>query len=118
MKAKEKSWKAIPVAELWDVGVASFQGNRPTMEDTHIVKSSAQGEFIIPNLLAGICDGHGGVGCAKFVVEEIPKSFFEELGISFMENKQKEKNRKKSKEGETKRKKKVKVPQKEKEEKS
>lgn len=78
-KPKEKKpWKGVPTNELWDCGVASLQGTRPTMEDAHVVKLSVHGEFT-PALLAGICDGHGGASCSKFLVEEIPKSFFHEL---------------------------------------
>lgn len=58
------------------VGIASAQGVRPAMQDTHLatvlnVKISKEKTVDVP--LFAIFDGHGGEHCAKYLKEHLPK---------------------------------------------
>ena len=56
--------------------VAELQGKRPSMEDSHI-NSKLNGSREVR--IFGVCDGHGGSNCSKFLKENLAKFISSEL---------------------------------------
>jgi serine/threonine protein phosphatase PrpC len=59
------------IANYWDIGEYSLQGNRPVNEDVLFVEEAFVQDSPM-TLLAGIFDGHSGDRCARFLSEQIP----------------------------------------------
>jgi serine/threonine protein phosphatase PrpC len=64
---------------FFPVELYTAQGPRPNMEDTSLSVLFSHPLFSSPILLLGVFDGHGGIGCAKYIAEHITEVLTQEI---------------------------------------